>query len=98
MALEIHYGEPANASRLALYIQQLISSALVAGRVLVFNKNGIPIGQVLLPGRDEGRNLQSTSMAIKPATNDLYMVTNEGKGGEGATICHARGFADALTL
>jgi hypothetical protein len=30
LALEIHDGEPANASRLALYIQQLISSALFA--------------------------------------------------------------------
>jgi lactonase len=42
------------------------------GRVLVFNYNGIPIGQVLLPGRAQGHNLQSTSMAIKPGTNDLY--------------------------
>jgi hypothetical protein len=25
------------------------------GRVLAFNRNGIPIGQVLLPGRDRGR-------------------------------------------
>lgn len=43
------------------------------GRVLGFNKNGIPIGQVLLPGRDEGHNLQSTNMAIRPDTKDLYL-------------------------
>ena len=47
------------------------------GRVLVFNKNGIPIGQVLLPRRDEGQNLESTSLAIKPDTNDRYIVTND---------------------
>src|SRR3954464_8770111 len=68
------------------------------GRVLVFNTNGIPIGQVLLPGREEGHNLQSTSMALKPGTNDLYIVTNEGKGGQGATIFHAKVFAKALPL
>jgi lactonase len=68
------------------------------GRVLVFNRNGIPIGQVLLPGREEGHNLQSTSMAIKPGTNDLYIVTNDGNGGQGATIFHAKVFAKALRL
>lgn len=36
------------------------------GRVLAFNRNGIPIGQVLLPGRDDGHNLASTSLAIDP--------------------------------
>jgi lactonase len=68
------------------------------GRVLVFNRNGIPIGQVLLPGRDEGHNLESTSMALKPGTNDLYIVTNDGSGGQGATIFHSRIFAKALLL
>ena len=68
------------------------------GRVLVLNKNGIPIGQVLLPGRDEGHNLQSTSMALKPDTNDLYIVTNDGNGGEGATIFHAKVFAHGLPV
>jgi lactonase len=66
------------------------------GRVLVFNRNGIPIGQVLLPGRDDGHNLQSTSMAIRPGTNDLYIVTNDGDGGQGAGIYHAKVFAQAL--
>jgi lactonase len=68
------------------------------GRVLVFNRNGIPIGQVLLPGRDEGHNLESTSMVLKPGTNDLYIVTNDGNGGQGATIFHAKVFAKALAL
>src|SRR3954447_2578350 len=68
------------------------------GRVLVFNKNGIPIGQILLPGRDVGHNLESTSLAIKPNTNDLYIVTNDGNGGQGATIFHAKVFAKSLPL
>lgn len=68
------------------------------GRVLVFNRNGIPIGQVLLPGREAGHNLQSTSMALKPGTNDLFVVTNDGRGGQGAMIFHAKVFANSLLL
>jgi lactonase len=68
------------------------------GRVLAFNRNGIPIGQVLLPGRDDGHNLESTNMAIKPGTNDLYIVTTDAEGGEGSTIFHAKTFATALPL
>lgn len=66
------------------------------GRVLVFNRNGIPIGQVLLPGRERGHNLQSTSLAIRPDTNDLDMVTSDGEGGEGAMVFHAGAFAHGL--
>lgn len=36
------------------------------GRVMVFNRNGLPIGQIVLPDRDKGRNLKSTSLAIRP--------------------------------
>jgi lactonase len=68
------------------------------GRVLAFNPNGIPIGQVLLPGRDDGHNLESTNMVIRPGTNDLYIVTTDAESGEGATIFHAKTFANALTL
>jgi lactonase len=68
------------------------------GRVLAFNGNGIPIGQVLLPGRDRGHNLESTNMAIKPGTNDLYIVATDAESGEGATIFHAKTFAKALPL
>ena len=68
------------------------------GRVLAFNRNGIPIGQVLLPGRDDGHNLNSTSMALRPGTDELLIVTNDGTGGQGSTIFQARAFAKALPL
>lgn len=68
------------------------------GRVLAFNRNGIPIGQVLLPGRDDGHNLKSTNIAIRPGTNDLYIVATDAEGGEGATIFHAKTFATAQPL
>ena len=66
------------------------------GRVMAFNRNGIPIGQVLLPGRDGGHNLASTSLAIDPNRNDLYAVANDGDGGQGATVFHAKVFSKGL--
>lgn len=68
------------------------------GRVLVVNGIGIPIGQILLPGRREGHYLHSTSMALLPGTDDLYIVSNDAEGGEGAEIFRVKGFSKALTL
>jgi lactonase len=67
------------------------------GRVMAFNPNGIPIGQVLLPDRDEGQNLHSTSMALRPGTDDLLIVTNDGEGGQGSNF-RAKAFTKALPL
>lgn len=66
------------------------------GRVLVFNKNGAPIGQILLPGREKGHNMRSTSMAFKPGTNEMVIVTNDGGGSEGSQIFTCKGFAKGL--
>lgn len=68
------------------------------GRILVMNPAGIPIGQILLPGRQSGHNLLVTSMAFKPRTDEIYIVVNDGEGGAGASIFRARGFAKALLL
>ncbi len=62
------------------------------GRVLVFSPIGLPIGQILLPGRDDGRNLNTTSMALRSGTRDLVVVASDGKPGGHATIFHARSF------
>lgn len=68
------------------------------GRILVLNKMGVPIGQILIPGREEGHNLRTTSMAFKPGTNELFILTNDGQGGKGSWIFHARGFAEGTQL
>jgi lactonase len=68
------------------------------GRVLVFNRNGMPIGQILLPGRERGHNLRSTSIALKPGTDDLFIVTNDWDGGEGSWVFHSKAFGKALPL
>jgi lactonase len=68
------------------------------GRVLIFNKMGIPIRQILIPGRQQGHNLLSTSMAIKPGTDELYIVANDAKGGRGATVFRTKALAKAVLL
>jgi lactonase len=97
-AIPYHFIGPAPDSMRADSDGNLYVAMYSQGRVLVFNKNGIPIGQVLLPARDEGHNLVSTSMALAPGTNDLYIVTSDRTGGQGASIFHAKVFAKALPL
>jgi lactonase len=97
-AVAYHFTGPAPDSMRADSDGNLYVAMYGQGRVLVFNRNGIPIGQILLPGREEGHNLQSTNMAIKPGTDDLYIVTSDGSGGQGSTIFHAKTFAKALPL
>lgn len=68
------------------------------GKVMVFNKAGLPIGQILIPGRERGHNLRSTSMAFKPGTNELYILSSDGPGGEGCAIYKVAGFAKGAVL
>ena len=49
------------------------------GRIIVFNPLGIPIANVVVAGKDEGKFLEVTSLAIKPGTREGYITT----GGEG---------------
>ena len=97
-AVAYHFTGPAPDSMRADSDGNLYVAMYGQGRVLAFNRNGIPIGQVLLPGREEGHNLRSTSLAIRPGTDDIYIVTNDAAGGQGASIFHARAFAKALPL
>ena len=68
------------------------------GRVLIFNPHGMPIGQILVPGREKGHFLRTTSLAIKPGTNEVYIVASDGDAGQGAMIFRAPGFAQAHLL
>jgi lactonase len=97
-AVAYHFTGPAPDSMRADADGNLYVAMYGQGRVLAFNRNGIPIGQVLLPGREEGHNLSSTNLAIRPGTKDLYIMSSDAAGGKGATIFHAGAFADALTL
>ncbi|MBW9090710.1 SMP-30/gluconolactonase/LRE family protein [Rhizobium wenxiniae] len=65
------------------------------GRIMVFNPLGLAIGQYLLPGRDDGHNLRSTSMVIRPGTDELLIFTNDWDKGQGSTIFVAKAVAEA---
>ncbi|WP_340268819.1 SMP-30/gluconolactonase/LRE family protein [Sphingobium mellinum] len=67
------------------------------GRVLVFDPRGVPIAQILIPGREKGDMLVTTSMAIKPGTKDLYILTSDSEG-RSAGIFRTQAFAEAPTL
>ncbi len=54
------------------------------GRFLVFNKNGFPIGQILLPGRAQGDMLKSTHIILRPHTDEAYMCSSNLKTGRAA--------------
>lgn len=68
------------------------------GRIMVFNPSGFPMGQYLLPGRDEGHNLRSTSMVIRPGTDELLIFTNDWEKGMGSRIFVARALAQATPM
>ena len=63
-----------------------------AGKVMVFNLLGNLIGQVLIPGREAGTMLSTTTMAIVPGTNDLIIGAGDFAG-RGAWIFKAKTFA-----
>ena len=63
------------------------------GRVLIFNRYGWPIGQILMPGRENGDYIATTHPMIRPGTRELYICTNDEK--HGASILTAGSFAPA---
>jgi lactonase len=85
-----HFTGPAPDSMRIDASGQLYVAMYGQGRILVFSPSGLPIGQILLPGRDVGRNLNLTSMAIRPGTREMAIVTSDGTRGGNATVFHAR--------
>lgn len=67
------------------------------GRFLIFNPNGIPIGQILLPGRERGDMLKSTHITIRPGTREAYMCSSNLTTGK-AAIFRAEVFAPLKSI
>lgn len=63
------------------------------GRVLVFNRFGVPIGQILMPGRDEGKHLFTTCPGVRPGVKEVYIVAADDITDSGAWIFKAGSFA-----
>lgn len=68
------------------------------GRVMVFSPLGMPIGQILLPGREDDLWLKSTSLALMPESRELFIVSRDAIGGNGAMIFAARGPAPGFRM
>lgn len=67
-------------------------------RILVLSPFGIPIGQILLPGRENNQYLKSTSLALVPGSRDLVIVARDVVGDGGAMIFAARGPAPGFPM
>jgi len=65
------------------------------GRAVILNNRGIPVANVVIPGRDEGKHLGTTNLAFKPGTDEVY-ITAWGVGG--AWIYKFRGLAQGIKL
>jgi lactonase len=65
------------------------------GRGVILNKSAIPIANIVIPGRDEGKHLGTTKMAFKPGTRDVYIMA---WGNGGAWIYKFLGLAEGLKL
>lgn len=68
------------------------------GRILVFNAQGLPIGQILLPGRDEGKFLKVTSMAIDHESKEMVIVARDELKKSGSWIFKSQAFAKGTRL
>ncbi len=74
-------GGPGGCDSMAMDAAGNIYQAMIfQGRYLILNSGGIPVAQVLIPGRDKGGLLRTTNVAFKPGTNEAY-ATVSGKGG-----------------
>lgn len=57
----------------------LYQAIMHMGWILIFNKYGIPIANVVVPGQEQGRLLNTPNLAIEPGKNEAYMVASDDK-------------------
>jgi lactonase len=65
------------------------------GRAVVLDPSGIPVANVVVVGRDEGRLLGTANLAFKPGTDQGYLVAS---GAGGAWVCTFQAMATGLEL
>ncbi|OGO24486.1 MAG: hypothetical protein A2144_01880 [Chloroflexi bacterium RBG_16_50_9] len=73
----------------------LYQAIIGQGRLIVLNAGGIPVANVIIPGREEGKFLRTTNLAFKPGTSEGY-ITTSGQGG--GWIYRFEGLAEGLRL
>jgi len=66
------------------------------GRIIVLNRNATPVGQITIPGREQGHYLRTANMAIRPGSRDIYILSsNDPDLKSGGAVFIAQGFASA---
>jgi lactonase len=73
----------------------LYQTLMYQGRAIILNKFGVPVANVVIPGREEGKHLATSNLALKPGTDMAYILA-AGEGG--AWIYTFKALAPALTL
>jgi lactonase len=89
-------GGPGGADSLKIDAHGNVYQCMIfQGRAVVLNRTGIPIANVVIPGRENRKHLVTPNLAFKPGTDEAYIAA----GGEGgAWIYRFRGLAKGLTL
>jgi len=89
-------GGPGGCDSLRIDVEGNVYQCMIfQGRAVILNNRGIPIANVVIPGRDEGKHLVTTNLAFKPGTDEVYIMA-AGEGG--AWIYKFRGLAQGLKL
>jgi len=47
---------------------------------VILNNRGIPVANVVIPGRDKGKHLTTSNLAFKPGTDEAYITAGERGG------------------
>lgn len=76
----------------------LYVAAYHQGRLLVLSPGGVPIGQILIPGREDDKFLKVTSMAFLPGSNEMVILARDELKKTGAMVFKAKGFAKGPTM
>jgi lactonase len=89
-------GGPGGSDSLKIDVEGNVYQCMIfQGRAVILNNRGIPVANVVIPGRDKGKHLTTSNLAFKPGTDEVYIMAG-GQGG--AWIYRFRGLAQGLTL
>jgi lactonase len=73
----------------------LYQTIMMGGRIIVLNKHGTPVANIMVPGRQEGKNLMTPNLVIKPGTREAYMPVS---GPDGSWVYTFTALAEAQIL
>jgi lactonase len=89
-------GGPGGCDSMRVDVEGNIYQCMIfQGRALILNKRGVPVANVVIPGREEGKHMGTTNLAFKPGTDEVFIMA-WGEGG--AWIYKFQGLAKGLTL